>query len=925
MLKTRKFAVTLLAIVTVLSLCFGLTACLDDEPTDSSALPEGSFTITSPADGAKDVSTTPEITWSAENNATKYLVEISKEENAENPVFTKTVEELTVTVANPLEHSVKYYLTVTAMKVEDGKDIALSYKKSSFTTAAEHTVDPPDYTKTRTVYDFEDMTDEDLASAFGMHTAGDTADLSLIERENGKAMKVALTKGTNGWAGVIGSLPAEKKVWSGTKGIRMYVQASAGVTIEVRFGKRGYQSWSAEFTANNTQPTYVAIPYEKFADAGGGDGILDLSGITRLWFFFKGNMNGEVIIDDITIGSDELHTTDTRSVIEKAVEAEIGVVEDFENYKDNWVLENATAQVVSNGALGGEKSLAVTPSSSWATVGYTLSPTDYSNVTAITFKASAGVYVLQLISGSNVVEKQFACAADGDITGVNVSELEPQNSSMNKDLTKIDYVRIGIKDKSGATVLIDDFTLSDEEFVPADHSAKMIADFENGMTFEDVFTAQSQFGYEIKEDNGNHYLAVTATASFGMEVKNLAVLDFTETLGFTAKITSDVPVSIEVAFGSYGNVYEYFYKHFEGSFDLVLDYNEATLRANNYGELNKANINFMQIWVKAVGTMNVSLDDMRFYSENDKPAAAEEQNFGLMLEDFEGEYKNRFDMLPGTATVKTENDNSYLSVACKGPAGLQIAGGYVLGMRDLSKAKGFALDLTINQGATLEIKLGSANNYYVLTRKVYEATNNIKKIVVDFDQMKLADGSWGALAVNKIDFVQIWFTAYEEYTVTLDNIGFYTDSSAFGSKVIDDFSAYATDDEIRAKWNANNLYAENGKMKMTTNFGWNGTQFNLCPGVGTIGGEEDYQNCRAMKITLSSTVDFTLVVKATRWSNSLEKEISLSAGENQIIVVYFSDMTDKGITDMIFNSITIGVTYYGTTDIMFEKVEFLIG
>ena len=232
--------------------------------------------------------------------------------------------------------------------------------------------------------------------------------------------------------------------------------------------------------------------------------------------------------------------------------------------------------------------------------------------------------------------------------------------------------------------------------------------------------------------------------------------------------------------------------------------------------------------------------------------------------------------------------------------------------------------MTINQIATLEIKLGSAGNYYVCNRTVYGPGNNIKKLVIDFAEMKLADGSTGALATDKIDFVQIWFTCYGEYTVTIDNVGFYTDSSVFGSKVIDDFSSYTTNDELRSKWNASNISVDNGKMKMTTASGWNGTQFNLCPGVGTIGGEEDYQNCRGVKIKFSSTVNFSLVFKATRWAASLEKEISVSAGQNEV-TIYFGDMTNGGISDMIFNSITIGVTYYGTTDILFESVEFLVG
>ena len=926
MKRTKKFLMTLVTAIFAVCVALSFAACGEnDKPDDDTTVPEGTFTITTPADNAMDVSTTPVISWTAEKNATRYLVEIADNEKGENPAYTKETDGTSVTVANPLEHSKKYYLTVTAMKTDGDKHIALSYKKSGFTTVGEHDTETPDYTKTRTVYDFDDMTDEELAASFEMHTAGDPAALSLINRGEGKALRVGLSKGTNGWAGVTNSLPAEKKVWSGTKGIRMYVQGTAGVTVEVRFGKRGYQSWNAKFTINNEQPAYVAIPYEAFEDAGGGDGILDLSGITRLWFFFTGNVDGEVIIDDITIGSDELHTTDTRAEIEKSVKATAGVVEDFENYGGNWVTENATAEIVTTGALGGEKSLAVTPSSSWATVGFTTAPIDFSDITSVTFKASAGVYVMQLISGLNVVEKQFVCAADGDVTGVNLAELEPQNSSMTDDVTRIDYVRIGIKDKNGARVLIDDFTYSTETFVPADHTARMFADFEDGATFDDKFGALDTFDKEIKEADGNHYLEVTSTGKFGIELKNLAVLDFADTTGFTAKITSSAPVKFEVAFGSYGNVYEYFYSHYEGSFDLVVNYSAASLRAGNSGELNKSALNFMQIWVTGTGNMTVTLDELRFYNDEGKPADPEIQNFGLLLEDFEAEnYVSRFDLLPGTPTVVKANDNSYLSLACSGPQGMQIGSKFALAMRDLGKAKGFALDLTVSQAATLEIKLGSWNNYYVATRKIYGNDNNVTRLVVDFDEMTLADGSSGALNKAAINFVQIWFTTYNEYTVTVDNIGFYDETADFGSKVIDDFSGYADNAALQAKWNASNLTLDGGKMKMTTASGWNGTQLNLCPGVGTIGGEEDYQNCRAVKIELTSTVDFTLVVKCTRWSNSLEKEIAVSAGENTV-VVYFSTMTDGGISDMIFNSLTIGVTYYGVTDITFDSVEFLLG
>ena len=144
---------------------------------------------------------------------------------------------------------------------------------------------------------------------------------------------------------------------------------------------------------------------------------------------------------------------------------------------------------------------------------------------------------------------------------------------------------------------------------------------------------------------------------------------------------------------------------------------------------------------------------------------------------------------------------------------------------------------------------------------------------------------------------------------------------------MDDFESYTGDEDVRAAWNntAVALTDVNGNkaMTLTTASGWNGLQFNFA-GTGDIGSANDYQNCFAVRVKITAEQPAELTVKLTRWENGIEKKYNLVAGEN-VIVAYFTDLKGTALSDYILNSLTLGITYYGTADFTFDDVEFLRG
>lgn len=773
--KTKGILLAVLALAA--AACF---AACGEKIDYNTVIPEGSFSITAPADGATDVPTTPEISWTKEKNAEAYHVEIAADADFKTVESENTVSELRWTVAYPLSHSAKYYLRITALKTEEGKNIALSRKTGSFTTAAEHSTETPDYTKARTIYDFEDFENsEALNDVFYMHAAGDSVAIDLVNEgvDGSKAMKVTYATGVNGWAGALSSLSAEKKVWSGAKGIRMWVHGDAsGMEVEVRFGKRGYQSWNATFKVNSSEPTYVSIPFTAFADAGGGDGIFDLSGITRLWFFFKSTRPAEIVIDDISIGSDENYTVDTREAIETSKKAELGVFDDFETYADGaalnavWTVESGTADIVSEGAYGGAKSVRFVPSAAWATFGKSMPYTDFTDVTAITFKASGGLYVVQLISGYNVIEKEVSASRDGETIGVNLSELRPQNSSMVYQLTDIDLLRIGIKDRSGSVVMIDDVVLSGEEYVPEDHSAGLIEDFESeDFDFASSFALTGEAAPSVVTENplgGARSLKLDCSNPVGLEFTgyNLVGMDFTSAIGFRFGVKMNQSGKILVQIGSYGNVYTYekeFYGAGNNISSMVCDFSAMKLRGDSAGELDKTKINFLRIDVTTYGEYVLLLDDMRFYG-------ADEAKESLLIDDF-SDYGSDAEL-----QAKWNSDNVVLGAggsmkmtSASGWNGLQYnfaAAGGIGSADDYQNCYGVRLKLNAGAAAKLTVKLTRWDNSKEVTLDVAAGENAVTVYFCDME-----GNAWSDMIFNSLT---LGITYYGEAVFEFDDVEF---------------------------------------------------------------------------------------------------------------------------------------------------------
>ena len=79
-----------------------------------------------------------------------------------------------------------------------------------------------------------------------------------------------------------------------------------------------------------------------------------------------------------------------------------------------------------------------------------------------------------------------------------------------------------------------------------------------------------------------------------------------------------------------------------------------------------------------------------------------------------------------------------------------------------------------------------------------------------------------------------------------------------------------------------------------------------------------------MRLKLNAGAAAKLTVKLTRWDNSKEVTLDVATGENAV-TVYFCDMEGNAWSDMIFNSLTLGITYYGEAVFEFDDVEFLRG
>ena len=370
-----------------------LGACAKETPkpqveVETQGVPLGKFEIKTPSINATDVDVNPRVSWTAEANAEKYLVSVSEDSTFEEICAEEVTTRTYTAISQTLDYATKYYLRIYAMKENtDGNEVALSYKSTVFTTQADHETPNFDGTAMRTIHDFEDFENDDaIGNFFKQHTGGDPFVATLAQGEGvdgSNAMKLTYTKSDKGWSAVQSLNVPEKKNWNGATGIRFWIDSEGcGGSLTVSIGKRGYQRWSAKMTLNSSEPCYVSIPFSEFEDAGGGDGVWNQE-IVRLWFYYHGTKDTTILLDDITIGADELHSLDTRENVEKPKKP-IVVDTPFETFDDAgaaacWTIEYDADnnKDLTKSVAGTDAGIQVYDGTTFGTNSYTLSATGY--------------------------------------------------------------------------------------------------------------------------------------------------------------------------------------------------------------------------------------------------------------------------------------------------------------------------------------------------------------------------------------------------------------------------------------------------------------------------------------------------------------------------------------------------------------------
>ena len=392
--------ISLLLGVTMLLSTF-LTACGQrveppelppEAAVETQGVPLGMFEIITPELNSTNVGVNPRVAWTAEENAEKYLIHISERTTFEQIFAEETTTRTYTAISKTLHYSTKYYLRIYAMKNDEtGKEIALSYRSTVFKTQAYHETPVPDNSKTRTIHDFENFEDDyDLQTKFKTHTGGDPLipTLAVGEGVNGSnAMKLSFSKAGTGWSSVTSVNDADKKNWSGATGIRLWINSDGnGGKFTIQIGKRGYQRWAAAMVLNSKKPCYVSVPFSEFEDRGGGDGVWDITGIVHLNFYFhpiSSTQSATILIDEVTIGSDDLHSTDTRANVEKPPLKEIVVDTPFETFESvadgaNWEFtHDPDNKDITKSVQGSNLGLHIYDGTSFGTNSYTLTATGY--------------------------------------------------------------------------------------------------------------------------------------------------------------------------------------------------------------------------------------------------------------------------------------------------------------------------------------------------------------------------------------------------------------------------------------------------------------------------------------------------------------------------------------------------------------------
>lgn len=965
-MKKKGFLLAALGVLFAFSLA--IAACshvkTPQVEVETGGVPCGEFEITAPALQAEGVGVNPLICWTAERNAEKYVVSLCKDTSFSDIAAEEVTKETSVTLSETLAYSTKYYIRIFAVKSdENGNDIILSYASSVFTTLADHDTPVPDNSRTRVIHDFENFEDDsELQNFFTVHTGGDSLIPTLAKGEGADgstAMRLTYTPEGNGWSAVQSINPADKKNWSGATGIRLWISSPGnGGVLSVSIGKRGYQTWKASVTLNKKGAAYVSIPFSAFEDSGGGDGFWDMTGIVRLWFYYKANAASEVLLDNISIGSDELHSEDTRSVFEQGDVMPVGMYDDFESYtsadavKERYffnLIDPDSIALESGNAFSGEQMLGFVPNEASVAFGVRFGgKADFSDIVSMRFKASAGSYSVQFVSGSNVMVASVLAVSNGESVGVNLDELDLRDpSTMKMTLDLVDYIQIVVNGKKNQTVYIDDIEFSAERFVPADHSApRTLYDFEN---YADDTALQGEF---YANASGN---ALTVTLADGEGAQGSTAMQVrlgANTAGWAALQSrlsdgrniwvgaegirfwidgggSGITVTVRIGDTANDLRAKLTLNAKEGQY-VSIPFSAFDVNAGSRPS-DFSSVSVLWLYVSGAENSTFLIDDISIGSGEGYDADTRDSvtnppkgSAEGILEDFEG-YSAAGDVtgkwtVSGSAapSLVTKNESQVLKFYATKEFSA-AASGYGLSGYDFTDINGFRFRLGIFYGqgassATVTVRIGSEGNYYTVNKLFFEmANNNATYMVCDFAGMTLADGSAGELDSSAIDFLEIsvsGFTGVVDFWI--DDLEFYTDAvGAKGAAFTSDFSDDSTQNWGNAVIANNTATISSGSLQYT-NSSW-----------------ANYQNTYALRFRVKTQNVVSISARTLNGSGD-GKTATIPIGEDgeYEFIVYYDQMDVRNAmyTSMKFYYIQMYVTFgTGGGSAEFSSVELLIG
>ncbi|MBA8794103.1 hypothetical protein FHX74_001708 [Friedmanniella endophytica] len=275
---------------------FAVTSVAWTDVTEVPTAAPGSFAVTAPAPGQTGVSTLAGLQWSSAGQAAFYTLTASTHSDLSDPLV--SVDGLRATAyrpSTPWPADTTLYVGVTA---HNGVGTTAA-------TGSPITFHTRPATPGVLVDDFDSYADDAaVAAAYPANSGGDpiTASLGPAGEDVGHSLVLSYGSGSNGYAGVIHTLPAAQH-WSGTSGLRMWVKPGfAGQQLNVQFVASG-SYWEKSVTLSDTTARVITIPFSAFAPPPWADpnAKLDLSSVTQLSLYPSESGSSDTIaIDSIS-------------------------------------------------------------------------------------------------------------------------------------------------------------------------------------------------------------------------------------------------------------------------------------------------------------------------------------------------------------------------------------------------------------------------------------------------------------------------------------------------------------------------------------------------------------------------------------------------------------------------------------------------